>query len=107
MYYIYSTARILLKMQFALVLLADFTGLRSYSSKSSFIAMSLRSCVFISQLEYGDAVRALLAAGADPTIVNKEGATSYDYCAGKTIQSIYNGELLQAAASSKYAFCSI
>ena len=59
-------------------------------------------CIFfLLQLEYGDAVRALLAAGADPTIINKEGATSFDYCTDKTMQDIYNEELLQAAASSK------
>ena len=53
------------------------------------------------QLGYADAVRALLAAGSDPTIANKEGATPFDYCSDKTILGVYNEELLQASAKSK------
>lgn len=53
------------------------------------------------QLGYADAVRALLAAGSDPTIVNNEGATSFDYCTDKAIIGVYNEELLQASANSK------
>jgi len=53
------------------------------------------------QLGYADAVRALLAAGSNPTIANSEGATSFDYCTDKSILGVYNEELLQAAANSK------
>ena len=56
------------------------------------------------QLGYADAVRALLAAGSDPTIVNSEGATPFDYCTDKTMLGVYNEELLQAAANSKYEY---
>lgn len=52
------------------------------------------------KLGYADAVRALLAAGSDPTIANKEGATPFDYCSDKTILGVYNEELLQASAKS-------
>ncbi|XP_073248939.1 uncharacterized protein [Porites lutea] len=52
------------------------------------------------KLGYADAVRALLAAGSDPTIVNNEGATSFDYCTDKAIIGVYNEELLQASANS-------
>ncbi|KAJ7365528.1 hypothetical protein OS493_005640 [Desmophyllum pertusum] len=52
------------------------------------------------KLGYADAVRALLAAGSDPTIPNSEGATSFDYCTDKPILGVYNEELLQAAANS-------
>lgn len=52
------------------------------------------------KLSYADAVRALLAAGSDPTIPNKEGATSFDYCTDKSILGVYNEELLQATANS-------
>ena len=56
---------------------------------------------FSMQLGYSDVVRALLAAGSDPTITNKEGATAFDYCTSKEILGVYNEELLQAAANSK------
>lgn len=52
------------------------------------------------KLGYADAVRALLAAGSDPTIPNNEGATPFDYCNDKTILGVYNEELLQASAKS-------
>jgi ankyrin repeat protein len=52
-------------------------------------------------LGFIDGVRALLSAGADPTISNHEGATAFDYCTDKNILGIYNEELLQAAAGGK------
>ena len=70
----------------------------------NFISTALHSCwaFFCSlQLGYADAVRALLAAGSDPTIANKEEATPFDYCSDKTILGVYNEELLQASAKSK------
>ena len=73
-------------------------------SKSNIVnkCLSLKLIHFcLLQLGYTDAVRALLAAGSDPTIPNSEGATSFDYCTDKAILGVYNEELLQAAANSK------
>ena len=67
---------------------------------SYFCHVCLSSSCYI-QLGYIDIVRALLAAGSNPTITNKEGATPFDYCTEKEILGVYNEELLQAAANSK------
>ncbi|XP_048586466.1 uncharacterized protein LOC5504174 [Nematostella vectensis] len=52
------------------------------------------------KMGFADGVRSLLAAGADPTITNNEGATPFDYCTDKSILGVYNEELLQAAAGA-------
>lgn len=48
-----------------------------------------------------DITRALLAAGADPTRPNKEGATPFEYCADEKILKVYNEQLLEAAAHNQ------
>jgi hypothetical protein len=45
--------------------------------------------------------RALLSAGADPTRVNKEGATPFEYCTDEKILLVYNEQFLEAAAHSQ------
>ena len=49
-------------------------------------------------------VRSLLAAGANPTLKNLEGSTSYDYCKSDQMKTAYVGALMQAVAQSKLVF---
>lgn len=53
------------------------------------------------KLGNADMTRALLSAGADPTRVNKEGATPFEYCTDEKILLVYNEQLLEAAAHSQ------
>ena len=46
-------------------------------------------------------MRTLLAAGADPGVHNDEGQTAFDMATSPNVCDVYNGELLQAVASSK------
>ena len=46
-------------------------------------------------------VRSLLAAGANPTLKNCEGATPLDYCQSEQMKNAYVGALMQAVAQSK------
>lgn len=47
-----------------------------------------------------DIVRLLLSAGADPTVVNKDGKMAYSVSASEKTQSVYRECLLQAASQS-------
>ncbi len=53
------------------------------------------------QLDQTDIVRTLLAAGANPGVQNDEGHTAFDMATSPSVCDVYNGELLQAVASSK------
>ncbi|XP_028398813.1 uncharacterized protein LOC114522343 [Dendronephthya gigantea] len=53
------------------------------------------------KLGNADITRALLSAGADPTRINKEGATPFEYCTDEKILRVYNEQLLEAAAHSQ------
>lgn len=48
-----------------------------------------------------DVVRALLTAGANPVIENRQGENAYEMAASDSIQQVYVEELLRAAAKSE------
>ena len=47
---------------------------------------------------YADIVRALLSAGANVLLKNKDGKNPYEYCATESVKNAYIGELLQAVS---------
>ncbi len=48
-----------------------------------------------------DVVRALLTAGANPVIENRQGENAYEMATSDSIQQVYVEELLRAAAKSE------
>ncbi|XP_065064585.1 uncharacterized protein LOC135690827 isoform X2 [Rhopilema esculentum] len=56
---------------------------------------------YATKLDRADMVRSLLAAGANPTLKNCEGATPLDYCKSEQMKNAYVGALMQAVAQSK------
>jgi ankyrin repeat protein len=54
------------------------------------------------KLEMQDVVRALLMAGADPTVENKNGENAFELATSDSIQQVYVEELLRATAGSEY-----
>jgi len=48
-----------------------------------------------------DVVRALLMAGADPVLENKNGENSFELATSETLQQVYVEELLRATAASE------
>ena len=53
------------------------------------------------QLGDADAVRALLAAGADPGVHNKEAQTALDLATSPKVGDVFSQEMLQSIAQSK------
>ena len=47
-------------------------------------------------------MRTLLAAGGDPGVRNDDGQTALDMAVSPKVCDVYSGELIQAAASSKF-----
>ncbi|ODM97121.1 Beta-hexosaminidase [Orchesella cincta] len=56
-----------------------------------------------SKLGLQDVVRALLTAGANPVVENRQGENAYEMATSETIQQVYVEELLRAAAKSDIA----
>ena len=56
----------------------------------------------IFQASQPDIVRALLATGADPGVHNAEGKTPLDLTTSDRVKNVFNEQLLQWVATSKY-----
>ena len=50
-----------------------------------------------------DIVRALLLAGADPCVQNQEQKTPLDLTSSPKVQNVFNDQLLQCIAKSRYS----
>lgn len=53
-------------------------------------------------LGHQDIVRALLNAGADPSVENKQDETAYELALSEPMQNVFVAELLRATAKSEY-----